>query len=312
MVWEAEADFISQDRLSEERSSGKEGGIYLPSSGKRNSFLLWLARPKEWENQKEVKIEQSISSLEQYEDKKNGNIIDFFDFSYEMAGKKQLKVQFALTAYEVALQETEERVKEYDSSSVFYREYTKNDRFLTQTEGIIAFSRQLTGKEKRYVKKAEKIYDWITENISFKETGLRRSVIYVFRKREGNMEEISSLFVTMCRAAGIPARMVSGAKEDDSHQQNFHLWSEFYLDPTGWVPVDCVDKLFGKLENTKTVISKGENIILERCPTDQKELGITNKKTFLLFPNALYLDRAQKGTIFLRESKYFFAKRLDE
>jgi transglutaminase-like putative cysteine protease len=45
------------------------------------------------------------------------------------------------------------------------------------------------------------------------------------------------LFVTMCRAAGIPARWQSGW-ETKPVGWNMHDWAEFYVEPWGWLPAD--------------------------------------------------------------------------
>ena len=52
---------------------------------------------------------------------------------------------------------------------------------------------------------------------------------------------INSLFfkvlITLCRAAGIPARWQSGW-ETKPNGWNMHDWAEFYVEPWGWLPAD--------------------------------------------------------------------------
>ncbi len=64
----------------------------------------------------------------------------------------------------------------------------------------------------------------------------------------GCCEEYASLFVALCRASGVPARVVNGYASDrdelaeDENPINMkgrrHQWAEFYLDGKGWIPVD--------------------------------------------------------------------------
>lgn len=78
----------------------------------------------------------------------------------------------------------------------------------------------------------------------------------------GCCEEYASLFVAVCRASGIPARIVNGyANDQDELAQGSqainlagrrHQWAEFYLDGKGWIPVDPTlsagdRQVFGKL-----------------------------------------------------------------
>src|SRR5207237_2493856 len=47
----------------------------------------------------------------------------------------------------------------------------------------------------------------------------------------------STLFITLCRAAGIPARWQSGW-ETKPVGNSMHDWTEFYCEPWGWLPAD--------------------------------------------------------------------------
>ncbi len=53
------------------------------------------------------------------------------------------------------------------------------------------------------------------------------------------------MFVTMARAAGIPARDVFGLRLADPKNGDistaFHCWTQFYLPGTGWVTADPAD-----------------------------------------------------------------------
>ncbi|QAZ67975.1 transglutaminase-like domain-containing protein [Solidesulfovibrio carbinolicus] len=72
----------------------------------------------------------------------------------------------------------------------------------------------------------------------------------------GKCADISSVFVAVARAAGIPCRDVYGlrmaAPKTGTITGDYHCWVEFYLPGTGWVPVDPADvrkmMLVNKLE----------------------------------------------------------------
>jgi transglutaminase-like putative cysteine protease len=70
---------------------------------------------------------------------------------------------------------------------------------------------------------------------------------FLFDTRRGFCEHYSSAFVFLMRAAGIPARVVTGYQGGDQNplddytivrQSNAHAWAEVWLDGRGWVRVD--------------------------------------------------------------------------
>jgi hypothetical protein len=49
----------------------------------------------------------------------------------------------------------------------------------------------------------------------------------------------SAFLATLCRAAGIPARMLSGYALDEESPY-FHYWSEAWVAGRGWMPLDTI------------------------------------------------------------------------
>ena len=65
----------------------------------------------------------------------------------------------------------------------------------------------------------------------------------VLRSGQGDCNEHTALFVSLARAAGIPARIAAGVVYSDRVGDRgafyYHAWPEVFLGgPTGWVPVD--------------------------------------------------------------------------
>jgi transglutaminase-like putative cysteine protease len=58
----------------------------------------------------------------------------------------------------------------------------------------------------------------------------------------GDCTEYSDLFVALCRAKGIPARVIEGYAADagPADLRFGHNWAEVYLDDFGWVPFDPI------------------------------------------------------------------------
>ncbi len=71
---------------------------------------------------------------------------------------------------------------------------------------------------------------------------------FLFDRRVGASGNFSSAFVVLARAAGVPARAVSGwvvATQEDTqtvHRNQTHQWAEIVLDGLGWVTIDPFPK----------------------------------------------------------------------
>jgi hypothetical protein len=60
---------------------------------------------------------------------------------------------------------------------------------------------------------------------------------YCLRHRYGDCGQEALLFITLCRCRGIPARWQTGW-DIFPGALDIHDWTEIYLAPYGWVPVD--------------------------------------------------------------------------
>ena len=106
----------------------------------------------------------------------------------------------------------------------------------------------ITKGKKTVLEKARAIYDWTCENTHRNPDILgcgAGDVCKFLKDPGGKCVDISSLFVALSRAAGVPSRDVFGIRlgktpQDDITQKQ-HCWAEFYLPGYGWVPVDPAD-----------------------------------------------------------------------
>jgi transglutaminase-like putative cysteine protease len=105
----------------------------------------------------------------------------------------------------------------------------------------------VTGKT-TVLERARAIYDWTVENM-YRDPdtigcGLG-DVCALLQKPGGKCTDISSVFIALCRASGVPAREVFGLRLGKKPEQDItkwqHCWAEFFLPGTGWVPADPAD-----------------------------------------------------------------------
>jgi hypothetical protein len=154
-----------------------------------------------------------------------------------------------------------------------YRVPTKVDRELTIYLGsspyietrhpkIVELSRQ-TGAGKEGWEKVETIYDLVREKVEYK-NGELKGAAKALIDGTGDCEELTSLFIALCRNNRIPARMVW------VHE---HCYPEFYLvDAKGkghWFPCQAAGtRAFGGMPEHRAILQKGDNF---RDPDRPKE-----------------------------------------
>lgn len=112
---------------------------------------------------------------------------------------------------------------------------------------------EITAGEENVLGKTRAIYDWIIANMNRDNDvigcGLGE-VETLLTSLAGKCTDIHSVFVALCRAAGIPARETFGVRMNaDDITGNQHCWTEFYLPGTGWVIADPADVLKAVLTN---------------------------------------------------------------
>jgi transglutaminase-like putative cysteine protease len=98
------------------------------------------------------------------------------------------------------------------------------------------------------LEKAKAVYDWTVENTYRDPNTLGCGVGDVYRLLRnpgGKCADISSIYVAIARAAGVPSREIFGIRmgkkpvEDITTWQ--HCWAQFYLPGYGWVSIDPAD-----------------------------------------------------------------------
>jgi transglutaminase-like putative cysteine protease len=119
------------------------------------------------------------------------------------------------------------------------------------TDGAVKeLADKITAGKTTVLERTKAIYDWTVENM-YRDPETRGcgkgDVCYLLIKPGGKCTDISSVFVALCRAAGVPAREVFGLRLGKNAEQDIttwqHCWSEFFLPGYGWVPADPADVL---------------------------------------------------------------------
>ncbi|UCG51573.1 MAG: transglutaminase [Candidatus Latescibacterota bacterium] len=102
--------------------------------------------------------------------------------------------------------------------------------------------KKVVGDEKNPYWIARKIYNFVIGELHYEMIGGWDVPEVVLKRGSGSCSEYTFSFVSLCRAAGLPARyqgsvVVRG--DDASVDEAFHRWAQIYLPNYGWVPVDA-------------------------------------------------------------------------
>ena len=138
-------------------------------------------------------------------------------------------------------------------------EYVKPSKTIdSDDEEITKIASELVKGEDDLYSAVFKIADWTKSNIEYNLSTLTADVSqkasWVLENKQGVCDELTSLFISMLRAVGVPARFVSGIAYTDSplfpEKWGPHGWAEVYFPGYGWVPFDVTYGEFGWIDPT--------------------------------------------------------------
>ncbi len=120
------------------------------------------------------------------------------------------------------------------------------------------------GKETAW-EQVEAMYDWVREHVEYKD-GKLKGALAALRDKTGDCEELTSLFIALCRANRIPARTVWIPG---------HCYPEFYLeDDQGqghWFPCQAAGtRAFGSMPEHRPILQKGDNFVIPETRKTQR------------------------------------------
>lgn len=141
---------------------------------------------------------------------------------------------------------------------------------------VVSLVEEITEGAGNAYEMARRIFDWIVKNVEYRVQQDEHSALYAVLTRTGDCTEFSNLFVAMARAAGIPAKIVSGngflplysiSGESVDFDDVGHAWAIFYLPGYGWIPADGTwpqgRGSFAELsyEHITGAVTGGENVV---------------------------------------------------
>lgn len=201
--------------------------------GEVNRILSTFFLPRNLPNkQRIINIDYSRPPHKIFEEGDNQYIEFIFDEPKENFVLK-MRLDIELYRYDLAMASSNQK----KNSSLNPEKYLRNELFLRRkNKRIQEIADTISGGSQLEI--VQNIYNFVVSHLEYNDE-IRENLgsIKALKKGYGDCTEYSDLFVTLCRAKDIPARVVAGCVAEMSLNPNHH-WSEVFLEGVGWVPFD--------------------------------------------------------------------------
>jgi transglutaminase-like putative cysteine protease len=238
--------------------------VDLTSQSQGKEARLWVPYPLSDANQQisDIKVSGDFASSGVYADRTSGTPILYAEWPKESASRK-LAFSFRVERQEISQRTLPLSEPKWNPGD--YAAYLRPTTLAPIDGEIKLLADRITKGKTTNLARARAIYDWTVENM-FRDPATKGcgqgDVCQLLKNPGGKCTDISSVFIALCRAAGVPAREVFsirlGKKPVEDITTYQHCWAEFFVPGYGWVTADPADvrkaMLVEKLEldNPKT------------------------------------------------------------
>ena len=100
------------------------------------------------------------------------------------------------------------------------------------------FASKAVGAETKPLARARLLYHAVVDVLRYDQDAGLSYASQVLADTKANAFGYADLFVGVCRAVGIPARLIEGIFVDKQNTALSHFWAECFIPGIGWIPVD--------------------------------------------------------------------------
>ncbi len=259
------------------QEQGKEARLWVPYPVSDNDQVV-----------SDIRASGDYSSIGVYTDTVYSTPILYAEWPKE-AKTRKLVFSFSVIRQEVIRRDFPAKQPSWNSAD--YAEFLKPTSLGPIDGDVKTLADSISKGKQTVLEKAKAIYDWTCENTYRNPETVgcgKGDVCELLKDPGGKCTDISSLFVAIARAAGVPAREIFSIRLGKKGHEDIttwqHCWAEFFLPGYGWVPVDpadvrkamLVEKLdikdhktkeyrdyfWGGIDPYRVVIAKGRDLIL--------------------------------------------------
>jgi transglutaminase-like putative cysteine protease len=162
---------------------------------------------------------------------------------FEKGDSLLLKFSFTIVNYAI-----DYRLKPYQGFSSAEGRYLKPEPGIeSETELIKNLAQKLTSGSSTQLEKARKLFHYVNSNLEYQRIEEEtNSALRTLQIGRGVCEDFSLVYIALCRASGIPARLVRGYRfnvsdlnSGETDLKSFaHAWVEVKLPAEGWITVE--------------------------------------------------------------------------
>ena len=221
--------------------------VDLTAQGSGQEARLWIPYPVSDAHQviSDIQVVGDYASSGVYTDRTFGTPILYAQWPKE-AKSRTLTFSFAVERQEI--RQTGFPTTEPAWNPADYAEYLKPTSLGPVDGEVKKLADSITENKTTVLEKSRAIYDWIVDNMYRDPETIgcgKGDVCLLLKKPGGKCTDISSVFIALCRAAGVPAREIFsvrlGKKAEEDITTWQHCWAEFFLPGYGWVTADPAD-----------------------------------------------------------------------
>lgn len=246
-------------------------------AGKRASIWIPAAQSDAYQEIKLVSAKGDLP-LKKMRESKYGNELFYAETAAASASELHFDVEYDVVRHERIALGTSSHLVAASLTSEERQQDLQADALVPITGTPAELAAKETLGKTQPLDKAHAIYDYVFKTMKYDKTGTgwgHGDVLYACDAKKGNCTDFHSLFIAMARSQGIPARFEIGFPlPSDKHAAEiagYHCWSDFYLDGTGWIPVDISeawkhperrDYFFGSHDVNRMQFSMGRDLVL--------------------------------------------------
>jgi transglutaminase-like putative cysteine protease len=207
----------------------------------------WLPVPRSYPYQDDFELISSSSPVKQLAPETSAIRSAYLEQTAASNAPTIFKITYQYLTKGVRFEVDPDKVRAFDSTDSAIAAFTNEAPHVVFSPAMQQLSQKILGPEKNPACQARLFYDWIGANIKYS-FATEYSTIpnigeYCRAHGYGDCGQEALLFITLCRLNGIPARWQSGW-DTFPGAQDIHDWTEIYLAPYGWLPVDPYMSIF--------------------------------------------------------------------